>query len=48
MFTVPQRAEATINAVREAVIANPHTSTRSIGYDLQLDHIKAQNYKEKS
>ncbi|EFN74373.1 hypothetical protein EAG_14224, partial [Camponotus floridanus] len=37
---VSQRAEATINAVREAVIANPHTSTRSIGHELQLDHTK--------
>lgn len=44
---VPQRAETTINVVREAAIANPHTSTRSIGYNLQLDQ-SSQNYKEKS
>ena len=41
---VPQRAEATINAIREVVIANPHTSTRSIGYNLQLDQ-SSQNKK---
>ena len=42
---VPQRAEATINAVREVIIANPHTSTRSIGYNLQLDQ-SSQNKKK--
>ncbi|XP_011858894.1 PREDICTED: uncharacterized protein LOC105556413 [Vollenhovia emeryi] len=37
---VPQRDEETINNVREALIANPHTSTRSIAHDLQLCHVK--------
>ena len=32
--------EAIINAVREAVIANPHTNMSSIRCDLQLDHTK--------
>ncbi|TGZ55949.1 Uncharacterized protein DBV15_08010 [Temnothorax longispinosus] len=29
-----RRPEETINQVREAIVENPHTSTRSIGYDL--------------
>jgi len=33
---ISQRDERTINAIREAVIVNPHTSIRSIAHDLQL------------
>ena len=37
---VSQREEKIINviSVRKAVIANPHTNTRSVAHDLQLSH----------
>lgn len=37
---VHHRAAETINQVREAVSANPHASSRSIAYDLAMDHTK--------
>ncbi|XP_039303571.1 uncharacterized protein LOC120357432 [Solenopsis invicta] len=36
---VAARSAETINAVRDAVVANPHTSTRSIAQDLQMNHV---------
>lgn len=37
---VPQRRREVIIAVQEAVMANPHTSTRAIATDLNMNHIK--------
>lgn len=34
------RTQEEINAVREAVLANPHTSTRAVGRDLHMGHTK--------
>ena len=35
---VASRSAETINAVRDALVANPHTSTRSIAQDLGMNH----------
>jgi len=36
---VAARSAETINAVRDALVANPHTSTRSIAQDLEMNHV---------
>src|SRR5580765_8430574 len=36
---VPQREQEAIDAVQHAIMANPHTSTRAIATDLNMNHI---------
>lgn len=44
---VHHRAADTINQVREAVLVNPHTSTRSIAHDLGINHTKVHRIIKK-
>jgi len=36
---VPQRKQEAVDAVRQALMTNPHTSTRAIATDLNMNHI---------
>ena len=36
---VPQRNQEAVDAVQQALVANPHTSTRAIAIDLNMNHI---------
>lgn len=44
---VRHRTAEAINQVREAIVADPHTSTRSIAYDLGMDHTKVHRIIKK-
>lgn len=45
---VRQRDEQMIEQVREAVAANPHTSTRCVGRDLNIDHSRVHRIVKKN
>ena len=42
-----QMAPAVVNAVRENVVQNPHTSTRAVGRDLGIPYLRAHRVLKK-